>query len=365
MPTVYVETYGCQMNVADTDLVLGLLERAGYGRTDDPACADVILINTCAVRERAVERVRGRASTLAQHKNHGRRVVLGITGCMAEHLRGELRQQRALRGSGGRAGQLPPLARAHRARARRRGGARYRARSARDLRGPRRFAHQRRRGDGPRRHPARLRPLLHLLRGALHARPRARHRRPTRSCARRAPWRRAAAARCSCSARPSIPTAPVEAGREVGFAELLRAGGRGRRHRAHPLHVALPARLHRRGHRRHGRAAQGLQARAPAPAVGVGHGARAHEARLHLRRVPRPGRRAARRHARDRHHHRLPGRLLRRERGASSRKPWPPSSSCASTTPSCSPTRSARGRPPRASCPTTCRPRSSSAGWRA
>ena len=92
MPTVYVETYGCQMNVADTDLVLGLLERAGYGRTDDPACADVILINTCAVRERAVERVRGRASTLAQHKNHGRRVVLGITGCVAEHLRGELRQ---------------------------------------------------------------------------------------------------------------------------------------------------------------------------------------------------------------------------------------------------------------------------------
>ena len=45
MPTVYVETYGCQMNVADTDLVLGLLERAGYARTTDPACADVILIN--------------------------------------------------------------------------------------------------------------------------------------------------------------------------------------------------------------------------------------------------------------------------------------------------------------------------------
>jgi tRNA-2-methylthio-N6-dimethylallyladenosine synthase len=93
MPTVYVETYGCQMNVADTDLVLGLLARAGYTRTIDPASADVILINTCAVRERAVERVRGRASTLSQHKGHGRRVVLGITGCMAEHLRSELREQ--------------------------------------------------------------------------------------------------------------------------------------------------------------------------------------------------------------------------------------------------------------------------------
>src|SRR5512141_2911991 len=93
MPTVYVETYGCQMNVADTDLVLGLLERAGYTRTTDPSAADVILINTCAVRERAVERVRGRASTLAQYKTNGRRVVLGITGCMAEHLREELREK--------------------------------------------------------------------------------------------------------------------------------------------------------------------------------------------------------------------------------------------------------------------------------
>ena len=93
MPTVYVETYGCQMNVADTDMVLGLLAQAGYARTEDPAAADVILINTCAVRERAVERVRGRASALAQYKGRGKRVVLGITGCMAEHLRSDLREQ--------------------------------------------------------------------------------------------------------------------------------------------------------------------------------------------------------------------------------------------------------------------------------
>lgn len=93
MPTVYVETYGCQMNVADTEMVLGLLRQSGYEHTLDPAVADVILINTCAVRERAVERVRGRASTLAQHKTGGRRVVLGITGCMAEHLREELHEK--------------------------------------------------------------------------------------------------------------------------------------------------------------------------------------------------------------------------------------------------------------------------------
>jgi tRNA-2-methylthio-N6-dimethylallyladenosine synthase len=85
----YVETYGCQMNVADTELVLGLLQRGGYGRTDDPARADLILINTCAVREKAEERVYGRASVLAQHKAGSGRgpVVLGITGCMAEHLK--------------------------------------------------------------------------------------------------------------------------------------------------------------------------------------------------------------------------------------------------------------------------------------
>jgi tRNA-2-methylthio-N6-dimethylallyladenosine synthase len=93
MPTVYVETYGCQMNVADTEMVLGLLERAGYDRARDPASADVILINTCAVRERAVERVLGRASSLAQHKANGRHVILGITGCMAEHLGSDLRKQ--------------------------------------------------------------------------------------------------------------------------------------------------------------------------------------------------------------------------------------------------------------------------------
>jgi tRNA-2-methylthio-N6-dimethylallyladenosine synthase len=93
MPTVYVETYGCQMNVADTEMVLGLLDRAGYARAQDPAQADVILLNTCAVRERAVERVLGRASSLARHKANGRHAVLGITGCLAEHLRAELRTQ--------------------------------------------------------------------------------------------------------------------------------------------------------------------------------------------------------------------------------------------------------------------------------
>jgi tRNA-2-methylthio-N6-dimethylallyladenosine synthase len=86
----YVETYGCQMNVADTDMVLGMLARAGYGRTDDPGSADLILINTCAVREKAEERVFARASMLAHAQPDA---VLGITGCMAEHLKDKIRDR--------------------------------------------------------------------------------------------------------------------------------------------------------------------------------------------------------------------------------------------------------------------------------
>jgi tRNA-2-methylthio-N6-dimethylallyladenosine synthase len=88
----YIETYGCQMNVADTEMVLGMLHQAGYGRTEDPAQADLILLNTCAVREKAEERVYQRASMLAEHKARPD-VVLGITGCMAEHLKEEVQER--------------------------------------------------------------------------------------------------------------------------------------------------------------------------------------------------------------------------------------------------------------------------------
>ena len=80
------------MNIADSDLMLGLLDRGGYARTDDPAAADLILINTCAVREKAEERVFQRASMLGHGKARPD-VVLGITGCMAEHLKDEIRRR--------------------------------------------------------------------------------------------------------------------------------------------------------------------------------------------------------------------------------------------------------------------------------
>ncbi|MFQ6047031.1 MAG: MiaB/RimO family radical SAM methylthiotransferase, partial [Gemmatimonadales bacterium] len=81
---LYVETYGCQMNVADTELILGLLRREGYSATDDPSQADVMLVNTCAVRENAERRVVGRMGELKRHKRAG--AVLGVVGCMAQRL---------------------------------------------------------------------------------------------------------------------------------------------------------------------------------------------------------------------------------------------------------------------------------------
>ena len=82
--TVYIETYGCQMNVADSELLLGLLGREGYVRTDQPAEADVMLVNTCAVRDNAEQRVIGRMGELQRHKRPGG--VLGVVGCMAQRL---------------------------------------------------------------------------------------------------------------------------------------------------------------------------------------------------------------------------------------------------------------------------------------
>lgn len=84
MPRVYIETYGCQMNASDSELMFGLLGRDGYVRTDEPAEADVLLINTCAVRDHAEQRVLSRMGELKGFKRPGK--VLGVVGCMAQRL---------------------------------------------------------------------------------------------------------------------------------------------------------------------------------------------------------------------------------------------------------------------------------------
>ncbi|HSE53008.1 MAG TPA: MiaB/RimO family radical SAM methylthiotransferase, partial [Gemmatimonadales bacterium] len=84
MKRVYIETYGCQMNVADTELMFGVLARDGYVRSETPEGADVMLVNTCAVRDNAEQRVIGRVGELQRHKRPGS--VLGVVGCMAQRL---------------------------------------------------------------------------------------------------------------------------------------------------------------------------------------------------------------------------------------------------------------------------------------
>ena len=93
MPSVYIETYGCQMNVADTELMRGHLARSGYTTASDPGEADVILLNTCAIREHAEERIYGRLGALAQHKVRRPHVQIGLAGCMAQHFRDRLLDQ--------------------------------------------------------------------------------------------------------------------------------------------------------------------------------------------------------------------------------------------------------------------------------
>lgn len=87
---VYIETYGCQMNLADTEIVQGVLKRNGYELTQEAENADVVLINTCAIREHAEERIYGRLGAFRAIKKHKPNLVVGILGCMAERLRSKL-----------------------------------------------------------------------------------------------------------------------------------------------------------------------------------------------------------------------------------------------------------------------------------
>jgi len=82
--TVYLETFGCQMNELDSELVRGQLSALGYRFTDDFKSADVVLYNTCSVREQAENKAFSRVGIVGRHKKRGREVILGVIGCMAE-----------------------------------------------------------------------------------------------------------------------------------------------------------------------------------------------------------------------------------------------------------------------------------------
>ena len=89
-PKVYIETYGCQMNVNDSEVILSILQDAGYVLTEDIEQADIILANTCSIRDNAEQRIWGRIDQFKIQKRKRDNVIIGIVGCMAERLKDKL-----------------------------------------------------------------------------------------------------------------------------------------------------------------------------------------------------------------------------------------------------------------------------------
>jgi len=93
---VYIETYGCQMNYSDTEIVLSVLSEFGYNETSDIEESDVLLLNTCSIRENAENKVYKRLDDLKKYKTQNPNLVIGILGCMAERLKNDLLKRRKI-----------------------------------------------------------------------------------------------------------------------------------------------------------------------------------------------------------------------------------------------------------------------------
>ena len=90
MKKLFIETYGCQMNVADSEVVASVMQMAGYEMCDNEAEADAIFMNTCSVRENAENKIYNRLDTLHAEQKKGRKLILGVLGCMAERVKDDL-----------------------------------------------------------------------------------------------------------------------------------------------------------------------------------------------------------------------------------------------------------------------------------
>ena len=90
MKKVYIETYGCQMNVNDTEVIFAILAKAGYERTESIDEANLIMANTCSIRDNAEQRIWGRIEVFNQQRKSRPGVLVGIVGCMAERLKDKL-----------------------------------------------------------------------------------------------------------------------------------------------------------------------------------------------------------------------------------------------------------------------------------
>ncbi len=83
----YIESYGCQMNFADSEVVASIIEKEGYNSTHDVNDADLILLNTCSIRDKAEQTVRKRLKTFNKLKKENKYLKVGVLGCMAERLK--------------------------------------------------------------------------------------------------------------------------------------------------------------------------------------------------------------------------------------------------------------------------------------
>ena len=93
---LYVESYGCAMNFADSEVVASIMSKNGYSTTGDVEEADVVLINTCSIRENAESRVRKRLSNFKKRKQRQPELIVGVLGCMAERLKKNLLEEEKL-----------------------------------------------------------------------------------------------------------------------------------------------------------------------------------------------------------------------------------------------------------------------------
>jgi tRNA-2-methylthio-N6-dimethylallyladenosine synthase len=93
---MYIETYGCQMNVADSEVVVSILNKQGFGLSDDYKDTDLILVNTCSIRDNAEQRVFNRLNEFKHLKKKNKGLLIGIIGCMAERLKEKLLEEEKL-----------------------------------------------------------------------------------------------------------------------------------------------------------------------------------------------------------------------------------------------------------------------------
>ena len=90
---LYIQSYGCQMNFSDSEVVASILKKEGYDTTSNPNEASLILINTCSIREKAEQTVRRRISDFKKNKLENDDLIIGILGCMAERLKEKFLEQ--------------------------------------------------------------------------------------------------------------------------------------------------------------------------------------------------------------------------------------------------------------------------------